>query len=331
MKLVDNYNRVHDYLRISLTDRCNYNCTYCNPNKSSEFAEKDELLSFEELLRLIDFFASELEFKKFRFTGGEPLIRKGLFDFFEELKSLKNKYGFTTGLTTNGSLIRGKVKRLKNSGIDHLNISLDSLNQTNFNNITGVNELNKILEVIDESIEAGFTPLKINTVVINNINNSEVLTFVDHFKNKNVNLRFIEFMPFGSNIWERDGFIAYSEMIDSIKQRFGLSPVKNKMNSVTKDYKLLNHKAKISFITSISEHFCGSCNRVRILSKGDFRLCLFSEGEHRINFKQLYKENYSNEDILELITKAMKTKWEKHPSAEELSVLANNNMMTIGG
>jgi GTP 3',8-cyclase / cyclic pyranopterin monophosphate synthase len=331
MKLIDRYNRIHDYLRISLTDRCNYNCIYCNPNNAKNFTDKNDLLNFEELLRLIEFFASKLEFKKFRFTGGEPLIRKGIFDFFDELGKLKVKYGFETGLTTNGSLLKGKVKQLKNCSIDNLNISLDSLKHNQFTEITQVNELNKILKVIDESLDAAYSPLKVNTVIIKGVNDNEINSFVDYFKSKDVNIRFIEFMPFGSNVWERNGFISYKDIKAKIEQDYKLSPIVPGPNSVSKDYQLINYPAKISFISSISEHFCNTCNRVRVSSKGKFRLCLFSEGNHGINFRELYRNNYSDEKILNLINEAMNNKWEKHPDPEELAVLAENNMMTIGG
>ncbi len=331
MKLIDRYNRVHDYLRISLTDRCNYNCIYCNPNSVKNFTDKDNLLSFEELLRVITFFASKLEFKKFRFTGGEPLIRKGIFDFFDEVGKLKAKYGFTTGLTTNGSILKGKVKHLKNSSIDSLNISLDSLNRKQFTAITQVDDLNNLLDVIDESLEAGYSPLKVNTVIIKDINDSEIISFVDYFKNRDVNLRFIEFMPFGSNLWERNGFISYKDIMNIVEENYQLIPIANEPNSVSKDYQLIDYQAKISFISSISEHFCDTCNRIRISSNGNLRVCLFSEGMHGINFKKLFRENYSDEEILKLINEAINTKWEKHPEPEALAVLAENNMMTIGG
>jgi cyclic pyranopterin phosphate synthase len=331
MKLIDRFGRVHDYLRISLTDKCNYNCIYCNPNNLTDETHRNDLLSFEELLRLIEFFAKELEFKKFRFTGGEPLIRKGIMEFFEKLSVLKNKYGFSTGLTTNGSLLKGKARKLKELGLDYLNISLDSLNTQKFHMITKNDELNRILKVIDESIVSGFSPLKVNAVVIKGINDNEIMNFVEYFKEKEVNLRFIEFMPFGSNEWERNGFVSYKEIRQKVKEKFELIKLPAEPNAVAKDYQMISYPLKVSFISSISEHFCSACNRVRISSTGNFRLCLFSEGEHGLNFRELFRGNYSNEEILTKIKNAMNEKWERHPEAEELTALAENNMMTIGG
>jgi len=297
----------------------------------SEKLEKMDLLSFEELLRVIEIFAGELNFKKFRFTGGEPLIRKDVFNFFNEVNDLKSKYKFTTGITTNGSLLKGRVKELKQSGVDSLNISLDSMNKSKFISITQKDEADRILSVIDEAIEIGYSPVKINSVIIKGINDNEILNFVDYFKNMDVNLRFIEFMPFGSNEWERNGLISYKEMKNIVDEKYSLSLLISDKNSVAKDYQMNDHLAKISFISSITDHFCSTCNRVRISSTGKFRLCLFSEGKHEINFKELFRKNYSNKDIINELHEAIQHKWEKHPEPEELSQMMFNNMMSIGG
>ena len=331
MKLVDRFNRIHDYLRISLTDKCNYNCVYCNPNKLNARNDKANILSFEELLRVIEIFAKELEFKKFRFTGGEPLVRRDVFNFFREVKKLKSIYGFKTGITTNGSLLKGRTREFKASGIDSLNISLDSLNKNNFLSITQKDEADRILNVINEAIENGYSPVKINAVIIKGINDNEILNFVDYFKNLDVNIRFIEFMPFGSNTWERNGFISYKEIKNLVEEKYSLSVLSSDKNSVAKDYQMNNYPAKVSFISSISEHFCSTCNRVRISSTGKFRLCLFSEGKHEINFKELFNKNYSDAEIISQLKEAIQYKWEKHPEPEDLSEMMNNNMMTIGG
>jgi len=290
-----------------------------------------DLLSFEELLRVIEIFAGELNFKKFRFTGGEPLIRKDVFNFFNEVNDLKSKYKFTTGITTNGSLLKGRVKELKQSGVDSLNISLDSMNKSKFISITQKDEADRILSVIDEAIEIGYSPVKVNSVIIKGINDNEILNFVDYFKNMDVNLRFIEFMPFGSNEWERNGLISYKEMKNIVDEKYSLSLLISDKNSVAKDYQMNDHLAKISFISSITDHFCSTCNRVRISSTGKFRLCLFSEGKHEINFKELFRKNYSNKDIINELHEAIQHKWEKHPEPEELSQMMFNNMMSIGG
>ncbi len=332
MELIDKYNRKHDYLRISLTDRCNFNCIYCNPkNHILHSHKKINLLTFEELERLIKLFAEKLGFKKIRFTGGEPLIRKELFDFFERVYRLKKYYGLKLGITTNGSLLNGKTNKLKQLGFDNVNISLDSLDKNNFKLITGKDGLDSVLNSIKESEQAGFKKVKVNVVVIKGINDNEIIDFVDYFKDRDVNLRFIEFMPFGSNDWQRNGFVNYREIKSIVESKNELLHLKNKKNAVAKDYQIVNHLGKVSFISSISESFCSSCNRVRISADGTFRVCLFSQGEKVINFKELFRRKIADAEIVELLEKAILLKWEKHPEPEKLVNTIENNMMTIGG
>ncbi len=332
MELIDSFNRKHDYLRISLTDRCNYNCVYCNPNHRTVGGKgRENLLSFEEIERLIELFAAKLNFKKVRFTGGEPLVRKDVFNFFSRVGILKQKYGLKIGLTTNGSLIYGRVNELKLKGVDNLNISIDSLKPDKFKWITGKDDLPRLLKVIDEAEKAGFNPVKLNVVVIKGINDNEILDFVERFKDRNINVRFIEFMPFGSNEWERNGFLSFREIKEIVERKFALAPLITGENAVAKDFKILGSPGRVSFISSISEHFCSTCNRVRISADGTFRVCLFSRGEQEVNFKELFRSGASDREIIEALRKAILTKWEKHPGAETLSKQIQNNMMEIGG
>ena len=332
MNLIDNYKRKHDYLRISLTDKCNFNCVYCNPKKHFiKGLQKDYLLTFEEIERIVKLFAGKLGFKKIRFTGGEPLVRKDVFKLFEKVGNLKKDYGLKLGITTNGSLVVNKTGLLKKFGFDNLNISLDTLDKEKFYKITGKDDLEKIIGVIEEAERNGFNPVKVNVVVIKDINYNEIVDFIDYFKNRNVNLRFIEFMPFGSNDWQKKGFISYKEIKESVEKRVKLMPEINGKYAVAKDFQIAGHLGKVSFITSISEHFCSTCNRVRISADGKFRVCLFSQGESYINFKEMFHNGFSDEEIIEKLDWAIKTKWEKHPEPEELANVLNNNMMAIGG
>ncbi|MHB1686226.1 MAG: GTP 3',8-cyclase MoaA [Ignavibacteriaceae bacterium] len=332
MELIDRFNRKHDYLRISLTDKCNFNCIYCNPvDHLSEKFLREQMLSYEELVRIIDLFAGRLGFKKFRFTGGEPLIRKDIFKFFQNVKQLKDKYKFEIGLTTNGSLLKGNTKKLMGLGLDKLNISLDSLNPAKFFSITQKNEFKKVIDSIDEAISTGFNPLKINTVVIKNVNDDEIPGFVEYAIKKNINIRFIEFMPFGNNQWQNDGFISYGEIKKIVEMHYKLELLESPNSAVAKDYKIAGSNGTVSFISSMSDHFCSTCNRVRISSEGKFRLCLFAEGKHEINFKELFRQGLSDEEIISMLDEIIKQKWEKHPGAEELSLMIENNMLKIGG
>ena len=332
MKLIDNFNRVHDYLRISLTDKCTLNCIYCNPDHHIHFGfNKDQILSYEEILKIIRIFAGSLQFKKIRFTGGEPLVRRGVFDLFEKVKKIKDEFDIQFGITTNGTLLKGNALRLKNSGIEKLNISLDSLQREKFLKITGRDNLQDVLDAINESEAVGFNPVKINVVVIRNVNDNEILDFVEFVKDRNLNIRFIEFMPFGNNQWQRDGFISYKEMKDIIESEYILNPLYSDVSDVAKDFSISGFKGKVSFVTSMSEHFCNTCSRLRISADGKMRVCLFSTGKEEINFKTLLRNNCSETEIIELVHSAIKYKWEKHPEPEELAKLEQNNMLTIGG
>jgi cyclic pyranopterin phosphate synthase len=332
-QLTDSHNRIHEYLRISLTDKCNLNCLYCNPisNRQNNYHQSD-ILDYSEILRLIKLFTGELGFKKIRFTGGEPMVRKDILTLFESVSELKSIYNFEIGITTNGTLLEDKLTSLKKFGVDKLNISLDSLKEDNFKLITGKNNLNNVIRAINKAEELGFNPLKINVVVLKNVNDSEIIDFVDFVKNRNLNVRFIEFMPFGNNSWNEAGFISFNEIKNIVEQKYTLQEIPTDKNAIAKDFKILNHKGKVSFISSISDHFCNGCNRLRINSKGMMRLCLFSTGHNEINFKQLFSEvNKSDDEICEIIYQALQQKQKQHPDVEQLMTLERNNMLSIGG
>jgi cyclic pyranopterin phosphate synthase len=331
--LKDSFNRVHDYLRISLTDKCNLNCLYCNPVRSKiKPLNRNEILNFDELLRLIRILVEGLGFKKIRFTGGEPLVRKDILKFFAELYPLKLEYGLEIGLTTNGTLLEDVLHDLQEYGIDRLNISLDSLKSERFKFITGRNNFDSVLRSISKAYQLGFYPLKINTVVIKNINDDELIDFVDFVKNTTINVRFIEFMPFGNNNWNENGFLGYETMKARIEQKFKLIEIASDKNKVAKDFKIEGFHGKVSFISPISHNFCNTCNRLRISAQGKMKLCLFSTGNNELNFKELFDTSmYSDEEIAAFIQEAIKGKAKVHPGLKELLQLEKNNMLSIGG
>jgi len=332
MKLIDKYGRVHDYLRLSVTDKCNFRCFYCNPKTSKECnTGKESILSYEELLGIIRIFSQQLGFKKFRLTGGEPLVRKGIIDFLYEANELKKQSYFELGLTTNGFYLSDNIEKIKSAGVDRINISLDTLQKKKFKEITKIAVIENVFDGIYKSIDIGFSPVKINTVIMKNVNDDEILDFADFAVNNDVNVRFIEFMPFADNDWNKDDFLSYRDIKNIVEQKYRLSPILNQENSVAKDYLIEGEKGRVSFISSISEHFCSSCNRVRISSHGDFRLCLFSNGAAHLNFKQLFKESKTDDDIIASLENLMFTKWEKHPDEDSLKEMKSNNMFKIGG
>jgi len=330
-KLTDSFGRIHDYLRISLTDKCNLNCIYCNPNNSTyQKLSKNDILLYDELLRLIRIFGSA-GIKKIRFTGGEPLARNGVIDFFNNVKMLKDVFDLEIAITTNGILLNENVRKLKEAGIDRLNISIDSLQKENFYKITKQDKLESVLSAVDEAQHFGFNPLKINVVAMKGINDNEIIDFVDYAIVKNLNIRFIEFMPFGNNGWQSDYFIGWEDIKSVIEEKYKLEPIHSD-NSVAKDYIISNNPGRVSFISSISDHFCNSCNRLRITASGKLKLCLFTNGTHELDFKILLNDNkISDKAIAELISEKLELKQKNHPPVEELLNYEKNNMLSIGG
>lgn len=331
MILQDSFGRIHDYLRISLTDRCNLNCIYCNPN-SSQTNKREEELSYEELLRLVNIFVERFSFTKIRLTGGEPLLRKEITNFLNPLFDLKKKFGFKLGITTNGILLNRNVDMLKRYGFDHLNISLDSLKGKTFEMITGSNKLPHLISAIENAVHFSFQSLKINTVIIRHVNDKEILDFARFAAEQNLTVRFIEFMPFSNNGWSEFSFVSSSEIKEIVETVYKIERLPSPANSVGTDYSITGSKGKVSFISPMSDHFCATCNRLRITSDGKLKLCLFSTIGEDIDLKLLLRgKSISDDQISEKIVSSISNKKIKHPEAVELRKLEKNNMLSIGG
>ncbi len=331
MKLIDNFNRLHDYVRISLIDKCNLNCIYCNPSNSfAHFESNNSILTYEELYRLVKILVRDLEVKKIRFTGGEPLIRKDMTKFFEMIYPLKQQYDFEIGITTNGTHLFDKIDSLRKFEVDRLNISLDTLKKTKFIAITGKDFFDETMSAIKKALELNFKSLKVNVVIIRNINDDELNDFVDYFKAFPITLRFIEYMPFTGNHWNDSQFLSWQKMKSEIEKNYSLIEIESD-GKISNDYFVEGTNLKVGFISSISDHFCDSCNRLRITAAGQIKNCLFSNPSN-ISLKSLLAdESISDELIVEHIQNSLQSKWLKHPNANELSQLHQNNMMSIGG
>lgn len=332
-ELKDNFGRIHNYLRISLTDKCNLNCIYCNPSRSAiKNIPHHDILSFEEILRLIHIFVGKFGINKLRFTGGEPFARKGIMDFFALLAPVIKEHDIYTGITTNGTLLKDRLSLLKEYKIPNLNISLDSLNPDTFKKMTGSLLFNETITSINDAISAGFDNLKINVVVVRGINDNELLDFVRFAVDKNINVRFIEFMPFSDNQWNESSFIGYQEMITRISSGFKLELNEENEQNVSKDYNISGSGGKISFISSVSDHFCGSCSRLRITADGHMKLCLFSTLIDGLDLRSMLRfDQMNDDDIATAIELKTTLKKYKHPDPAELIQLNHNNMIAIGG
>lgn len=332
-KLTDRYNRIHDYLRFSVTDKCNLNCVYCNPHvQSIKHLRNDNMLTTEESVRLIGIFVKHFGFKKIRFTGGEPLARKDIVKLISKLKPLNRHLGLEIGLTTNGTMLKENLELLKYSGVSRLNISLDTLRNDRFKHITGKDKLDDVIESILLAEYYGFRPLKINCVIMKGINDDEILDFVGFVLDRKINLRFIEYMPFSGNGWHEGKFMAFSEIKTVVEREFELLPDGYSSENVAENFLIKDHIGEVGFISSISNHFCGSCSRLRVTSEGSLKLCLFSSKSDEMDMKQFLRAgNMSDLEIAYKIQNKLLEKNYSHPEISELLQMEKNSMLSIGG
>lgn len=330
MKLVDRFGRVHDYVRISLIDKCNLNCVYCNPvNSLVKFASNKMILSYEEIYRLVKVLVVNLEVKKIRFTGGEPLIRKEVLRLFEMVGQLKQTYNFQIGITTNGTALADKLVELRAYGVTHLNISLDTLKPSKFAAITGKDCFGNTLHAIQKAVEMDFPCVKLNVVVMRGINDDELTDFIEFFKPFRLSIRFIEYMPFSGNGWNPSRFLSWTEMKAKLEEKYALLELPDG-DRISKNYLLAGTQLRIGFISPISHHFCYQCNRLRITSTGHIKTCLFSPPTP-ISIKPLLSDpSVEDSEIATCIQNALTHKWLKHPEVDEL-VKLDNSMVSIGG
>ncbi len=335
MQLIDSYNRKHSYLRISVTDRCNLRCFYCLPSNDEEIAwkPKNKLLTFEEIETLSRIFIA-LGVDKIRITGGEPLVRNSLPDFLERLGKLKSIGLKTLAMTTNGLLLAKHAKSLRKSGVTHLNISVDSLQPQRFEKITGRNHLPDVLQGIETAIDCGFPSIKLNVVVIAGVNDDEVLEMIEYARkaqgSNSINVRFIEFMPFVGNGWNIEKVIPYTQILKQVESKYQLTPLLAEPSAVAKDFAINGSNTSVSFITSMTESFCNTCNRLRLTADGSIKPCLFDHSE--ISLRDLLRSGASTTVIEKTILDALKLKPEAHDPAEELAAdHKNRSMIQIGG
>lgn len=326
-QLRDRFGRTHTYLRISLTDRCNLRCRYCMPASGFPAREEGELLVPDEIERLCRLFAL-LGVTKVRLTGGEPLVRQGVPALVARIAAIPGIQ--TVGLTTNGILLFRQAEKLRRAGLDRLNVSLDSLRPDRFTAITRRPGFQKVLAGIEAALAAGFTPLKLNVVVMRGVNDGELCDFVELARRRPVNVRFIEYMPFRENHWSEAGFVSYGEMKEWIAQRHPLIPlVTGERGSVARDFKIDGFAGAVSFITSVSHHFCDDCTRLRLTADGRMKTCLFTSAA--LPLLPLLRGGAGDEEIAAAVTAALAVKPAAHASTEELIVRGGRSMTEIGG
>jgi len=325
--LTDAHGRKHNYLRISLTERCNLRCQYCMPEEGVPLTPSDSLMNTTEVVKLANLFINE-GVNKIRLTGGEPLVRRDIVDICKELRS--NKGLKSLGITTNGIVLKRKLPALLEAGVTHLNISLDTLHAKKFEFVTRRKGWSKVIEGIDEAVQLNFDTVKLNCVVMKGLNEDELVPFVNFTKDKNIDVRFIEYMPFDGNKWNYDKFVPYDAMLKNIKSVFpDLIRLQDTPNDTSKAYKVPGYKGQIGFITSMSEHFCGTCNRLRLTADGNLKVCLF--GPNEISLTNAIRSGATDEELLDIISVAVGNKKKQHAGMFNIAKTKNRPMILVGG
>ncbi|KAI9283355.1 hypothetical protein BY458DRAFT_543624 [Sporodiniella umbellata] len=307
---VDNFDRHHNYLRISLTEKCNLRCTYCMPEEGVTLTPNSQLLSRDEILRLASLFVSQ-GVTKIRLTGGEPTVRSDIIEIVKGLGQLKAQGLESLAMTSNGIALHRKLPALCEAGMDTLNISLDTLDPHLFEIMTRRRGFEKVMATIHKALELKIPHLKVNTVVMRGVNDQEVVKFVNYTKDNAINIRFIEYMPFDGNKWNKDKMVPYKELIERIIVKLGpLTKLQDSKNDTTKHYMVPGYKGKIGFITSMTDHFCSTCNRMRITADGSIKVCLF--GNTEISLRDLMRQGASDDDLLQTVNLSVKRKKKQH-------------------
>lgn len=325
--LKDSYERRINYLRVSVTDRCNLRCAYCMPPEGIEALPHGEILTYEEILRAVSISVG-LGISKVRITGGEPLVRRGIAKFIGQIASLPGVEDVS--LTTNGVLLAPLAAELKASGLKRVNVSLDTLKPEVFERITNRPGLENVLKGIDACIEAGLSPIKVNVVAIRGVNDGEILDFANFASEKGVEVRFIEYMPSRADAWEAGSLIPAAEILEIIGSRYTLTSLPGKAShSGPGRIFLLPGGGRVGVISPLSDHFCGSCNRLRLTANGKLRGCLFSNDE--LDLKGKLRDGSDDAAIAELVRSAVLAKPKRHGIGEPNSSHCGMAMSRIGG
>mmetsp|Transcript_68980 Transcript_68980/g.129588 ORF Transcript_68980/g.129588 Transcript_68980/m.129588 type:complete len:430 (+) Transcript_68980:121-1410(+) len=354
--LLDKFNRFHNYLRISLTEKCNLRCQYCMPAEGVELLPSTEMLTTDEIVFLAGFFVDN-GVRKLRLTGGEPLVRKGVVDLVRSLSSLRSQKDGealeSLGITTNGLVLERMLPSLVDAGLTSVNISLDTLQEQRFQAITRRKGFGHVRSAIDAAVamttrtadpgrSTGLKSVKVNVVVMRGVNEDELGQFIQLTKDVPLDVRFIEWMPFDSNNWDDERFVSYSDMLGLLEtQTCGDSPLERcapdeerASSDTTKWYRIPGALGRVGFITSMSEHFCGTCNRLRVTADGRIKACLF--GEHEVDLRAALRGDVEGRQggLAAAIQSAVKQKHFSlggHRDMYAISEGQNRSMIRIGG
>ena len=329
-QIIDPFNRRITYLRVSVTDHCNYRCHYCRDEDHQTHTKKSQVLTFEEIAKIVGLFA-ELGVTKVRLTGGEPLLRKDILDLTKMLGEIP---GLTDiPLSTNAHLLPGLASKLKNNGINRANISIDSLDPVRFKEITRDGDLDRVIKGIDAAISVGIKPIKLNMVVMKGINDDEIESMTEFAINRGLDLRFIETMPIGlAGIEAVDRHYSERDILSRVRASYGdkLLPIQSKQtDGPAKAFKIEGTQTSIGTISAVSNNFCSSCNRVRLTAKGELILCLGQKDS--VSLRDALRSGMSDSKMKQLILDAITKKPEKHFFDSVIDNISSRQMVEMGG
>ena len=324
--LVDPFGRVIRDLRISVTDRCNFRCTYCMPAEGMDWLPRSEVLTFEEIHRVSRIFVERFGVEGIRLTGGEPTVRAHLPMLISQLSGL----GVDLAMTTNGATLRNSAEELRSAGLRRINISLDTLHADRFEQMTRRNELENVLAGIDAAVAAGFSPVKINAVIERGVNDDEIVDLARFGRERGVEVRFIEFMPLdATGHWANDRVVGQDEIVERIAEVFPLEQMPARGAAPADRWRYLDGAGTVGVIPSVTKPFCGDCDRVRLTAEGQFRTCLFATDE--FDLREIMRSGGDDDALAERIIAAVGTKWAGHQINRVEFIRPNRSMSQIGG
>jgi len=327
LQLIDKYNRRLNYLRVSITDRCNLQCTYCVSDNLHQRLPHKEILRYEEILRIVRI-GVRLGISKVRVTGGEPLIRKGVYDFLGQLTQIDGLSDVS--LTTNGVLLKDNIKKIRSVGIKRINVSMDTLSRKKYHEITGHDMFDQVWEGIKSAQSQGFNPIKINIVALKGINDNELIEIAKLSFSSPLHIRFIEYMPIGTSHLNTGKHLLAPEIQERIKVLGELIPVEKGINDgPAKRYKFKGAQGEIGFIHAMSKHFCNECNRLRLTASGKLRACLLSDIEE--DLKGPLRRGCLDSELADVFLRAVSHKPHNHHFVCDQPVMVAGRMSAIGG
>ena len=326
-ELVDKYNRHLNYLRISITDRCNLRCLYCAPGGLVPKLDHEEILRYEEILRIVRIGVG-LGISKVRLTGGEPLMRAGVYEFIRELTSVDGLSDIS--LTTNGVMLHENIEKIESAGIKRINISLDTLNRKKYKYITGYDRFNQVWAGIEKAYAHGFDPIKLNVVALKGYNDDEFVDLARLSMTYPFHIRFIEYMPIGNPLMKSGDYILAPDIQSRLSVLGDLVPVERKgMDGPAQRYRLKDARGEIGFIQAMSQHFCHTCNRLRLTANGQLRPCLLSDKQ--LDIRSPLRSGCSDDELKAVFFRAVQYKHESHHFAPGSPFRVHGAMSDIGG